>query len=47
MGGAFSTDGRIDKCTQFKVLVGKCKGRRPLRELGVDVRIILKWILKT
>ena len=28
----------------YRVLVGKPEGRRPLGDLGVDGRIILKWI---
>jgi hypothetical protein len=29
-----------------KILVGKPEGRNHLEDLGVDGRIILKWILK-
>jgi len=28
-----------------KMLVGKPEGKRPLRNLGVDGKIILEWIL--
>jgi len=28
-------------------LVGRTEGKRPPEDLGVDVRKILKWILKT
>jgi hypothetical protein len=27
----------------YSILVGKCEGKRPL-DLGIDGRIILKWI---
>jgi hypothetical protein len=30
----------------YKILVAKTEGRRPLRNLGVNARIILKCILK-
>jgi hypothetical protein len=30
----------------YRVLVRKPEGRRPRRRLGVDGRIILKWILE-
>jgi hypothetical protein len=29
----------------YRNLVGKPEGKRPLRDLGVDGGIILKWIL--
>jgi hypothetical protein len=28
-----------------KILVGKHEGKRPLRRLSIDGRIVLKWIL--
>jgi hypothetical protein len=30
----------------FKVLVGRHEGNRPMGDLGIDRRILLKWILK-
>jgi len=30
----------------YRVLVGKPDGKRPLRDLGVDGRIILRWICR-
>jgi hypothetical protein len=30
----------------YKTLAGKHEGRRPLGSIGVNVRVILKWILK-
>jgi hypothetical protein len=30
----------------YRILVGKLKGRDHLDDLGVDTRIMLKWILK-
>jgi hypothetical protein len=30
----------------YKILVGKPEGKRPLRNLGIDRRIMLKWILR-
>jgi len=29
-----------------KVLVGKPNGKRPFEDLGIDGRVILKWIFK-
>jgi hypothetical protein len=31
---------------RYKTLAGKHEGRRPLGSIGVNVRIILKWVLK-
>jgi hypothetical protein len=31
---------------EVKCIQGQTEGKRPLRNLGVDVRIILIWILK-
>jgi hypothetical protein len=30
----------------YSILVGKPEGKRPLGRQGVDVRVILRWILK-
>jgi hypothetical protein len=30
----------------YKILVGKPEGKRPLRSIGADGRLILKWILR-
>jgi len=30
---------------QYKVLVGRAEGKKSLEDLGVDGRMILKWIL--
>jgi hypothetical protein len=30
----------------YKILVGKPQGNRPLRRLGINGRIIVKWILQ-
>jgi hypothetical protein len=35
-----------DRRGTYKVLVGKCEGKRPLGRLGVDGRKILKWTYK-
>jgi hypothetical protein len=40
MGGACSKYGRVRKA--YRVVTGKSEGRRQLRNLGIDGRIILK-----
>jgi hypothetical protein len=35
-----------EKRNVYTVLVSKAERKRPLRNLGVNVRAILKWILK-
>jgi hypothetical protein len=35
-----------DRRDAYRVMVGRPEGKRPLRRLGTDGRIILKWILK-
>jgi len=30
----------------FKIIVRKCEGKRPLKDLGVDGKIMLQWILE-
>jgi hypothetical protein len=42
-GHVYSMEG---KKNTYRVLVGKHEGRRPLEDLAVHGRIILKWILK-
>jgi len=45
MGGACGTHGRDEKCIQYSGW--KIWGRRyHLKDLGVDRRIILKWVLE-
>jgi len=44
MGGICSTCGDVRNTC---ILAGQCKGRDRLREVRVEVRIILKWILET
>jgi hypothetical protein len=45
MGRACSTHGA--RKNAYRVLMGKPEGRRPLgRDLGVDGRVILKWIVE-
>jgi len=36
-------EGRREAC---RILVGKLEGKRPLGRVGIDGRIILKWIFK-
>jgi hypothetical protein len=43
MGGACSTHGGNETCIQD--FVEKREGRRPFEHLGVDCKIILKWVL--
>jgi hypothetical protein len=42
MGGACSTHGKDEK---YKILVGKPEGKNNSKNLGVDGKIILEWIL--
>jgi hypothetical protein len=30
----------------YRTMVRKCEGKRQLGDIGIDVRTILKWILK-
>jgi hypothetical protein len=44
MGRACSTNG--EKRNEYRILVGKPEGKRPLGIQDVEVWIILKWILE-
>jgi hypothetical protein len=44
MGGSCSTDGNDDMHTIF--WLENLKGRGHLEDLGVDVKVILEWILR-
>jgi len=46
MSGACSTHGRGYKCIQTFSQMGNLKGRDYLEDLGTDLKIILRWILK-
>jgi hypothetical protein len=35
-----------EKRGAYRILVGRPQGKRPLGDLGVDEKIILKWIFK-
>jgi hypothetical protein len=35
----------VEKRNAYRILVGKPEGKRPLEQLDVSGRIILKWIL--
>jgi hypothetical protein len=35
-----------DRRSAYRVLVRRPEGRRPFENIGVDVRIICKWIFK-
>jgi hypothetical protein len=41
---ALSTHG--EKCNACRILVGKPEGKKPLEDLDVSGRIILRWILE-
>jgi len=43
MGGALACTREMRNAN--RILVGKPEGKRPLWRLGIDWRIILKWIL--
>jgi hypothetical protein len=45
MGGECDTYGRQERCVQG--FGGEPDGKRPLADLVVEGRIILKWIFKT
>jgi len=36
----------LDRSCTYRGLVGRPNGKRPLRNIGVNGRIILKWIFK-
>ena len=35
----------VDRRSEYRVFVGRPEGRNHLQDLGVDGRIILKWII--
>jgi hypothetical protein len=35
-----------ERTVTYRVLVGQCERKRPLQDLDICIRIILKWILK-
>jgi hypothetical protein len=45
MGWAYCTCG--DRRGAYRVWVGRPEGKKDLENLGLDGRIILKWILKS
>jgi hypothetical protein len=44
MGGTLACMG--ERRSTYRTLVGKPEGKERLEYLGVDVRIILKWVLQ-
>jgi hypothetical protein len=46
MGGAYNTNGRNERCTQFFFFLENLKERDNLEDLAANGRIILRYILR-